>query len=72
MRRCRSIHFSSMKEKGPFATERPKSREETPKEGCEARAKLTYRTAKIKGAAHHEQMRFTQGRATENAHLKRG
>jgi hypothetical protein len=26
------------KKKGPSDTERPKSREETPKEGCEARA----------------------------------
>jgi hypothetical protein len=49
------------KEKGPLDTERPKSREETPKEGCEARARLTYRTAKTKGAPHHKQMRIMQG-----------
>jgi hypothetical protein len=50
----------SQKKKGRSVHERPKSREETPKEGCEARAELTYRTAKIKGAAHHRQMRITQ------------
>jgi hypothetical protein len=58
------------KEKGPSEFhERPKSREETPKEGCEARAELTYRTAKTRGAAHHQQMRFAHIWFAQNAQL---
>ena len=39
------------KEKGPFGFERPKSREETPKEGCGRRGELP-RAAKSKLRVH--------------------
>jgi hypothetical protein len=35
------------KEKGPFGDERPKSREETPKEGCEAQASSNFTIIKL-------------------------
>jgi hypothetical protein len=49
------------KEKGPFDTERPKSREETPKEGYD-RASLAREclTAKISVATHNLQLHFLQ------------
>ncbi len=44
-------------------------RSPTPKEGCEARARLTYRTAKIKGAAHHRANANYAELGAENADL---
>ena len=44
---------TGMKEKGPLAgARRPKSREETPKEGSGKSIRLTYRNATIRDATH--------------------
>jgi hypothetical protein len=69
-KRDRATRSAGPERKGAVRiNERPKSREETPKEGYDTQAKLAMSHRKSTGALHNFQMQFLQSCTDENEGL---